>query len=75
VTKSTSVYIKKASMRPKEEDIEDPDINEPTMVESIMESLRGKKDDEEADMVEEESEKKEITKGKKRKAKKKDKTE
>lgn len=74
VTETISIYVKSESKRPIEEDVEDPDINKPTMVESVMETFKGKENDKEAELIEEEATKK-TAKGKKRKVKKKDKTE
>eukprot|EP00826_Nyctotherus_ovalis_P043551 TRINITY_DN4599_c0_g1_i9.p1 TRINITY_DN4599_c0_g1~~TRINITY_DN4599_c0_g1_i9.p1 ORF type:complete len:551 (-),score=207.49 TRINITY_DN4599_c0_g1_i9:60-1691(-) len=71
-TESVSVYVRRAAKRRVKDYSEDPELNEPSLVENIMESIRGKTADEEAELVEEEGEKK---KGKKHKGKKKDKAE
>lgn len=71
-TESVSVYVRRAAKRRAKDHSEDPELNEPSLVENIMESIRGKTVDEEAELVEDEGEKK---KSRKRKGKKKDKAE
>ena len=53
---STSVYAKSANKRPIEADIDDPDMNKPTLIESLVDNIKGKQEDPDAEVIEEEDE-------------------